>query len=179
MLQCTHLAHCNIGQRSFCVLSSSFRLISSIVTLLLLVALIGVTLLALRNPAYPAAAVATNQVQPTVANAPTQLPALALTPTPAPTLTLPTPPTLPTLGEITRVAEGGFIFQPLINYTLEQAGGSVNLHMGDAGQETAFLLRGGHPRDFAQSSSGKLTDLFSQFIAFYAQQDNFQVSATD
>ncbi|MCX6044764.1 MAG: hypothetical protein NT075_06590 [Chloroflexi bacterium] len=155
--------------------STSFRLISVAVTILLLAGLALVVRLALRNN-------------------PTTAPILVPTRTPTtfksetPTLATTTMLTSPVLSQVpddqpielaTRrnVDAGGFSFQPLTDYTAEVQAGSVNMLPQNSGADDAFLLSGGPPGQFATQTAQTLEDIFDQYVNFYAQKDNFRIGA--
>lgn len=148
--------------------SSSFRLVSAVVTLLLLAGVIGVIVLVLRTaPTAPLTArprvlspTATTLVEHGTASS-----TLFVTPT-APIVQT----QLDALAAIA-VPAGGFTFTPLPDYALERTASAATL-TSKAG--AIFLLRGGAPEQLSSAQTTELDAMFEQFVAFYASRDNFQ-----
>ncbi|GIV78494.1 MAG: hypothetical protein KatS3mg050_2888 [Litorilinea sp.] len=158
--------------------STSFRLISTIITLLLLLALLGVIGLAVRTTP----AMTLGQV----------LGATPVTSTPRsrPTATSPdaratrTPPLAQeiALGPVAQVADGGFSFRPLPDYTLTFSDDSATLTAGSTsapGQDALFSLRGGPVTRFITTSlpSPELPTILEAYAASYAQAHPVRVGA--
>jgi ligand-binding sensor domain-containing protein len=145
--------------RMFCVPSSLFRLVSTLVTLGLLAALVGVVSLVLR----------------TAPSAPTN-PLVPLTPArvgaPQPATIIPAPQgEATTAGAEVQNAAGGFAFTRLPDFAIEQSATSTTL-TSETG--AIFLLRGGTPAQLSSAQSAELPVIFQQFVTFYATRDNFQ-----
>ncbi len=134
--------------------SSLFRLVSILVTLLLLAALVGVVSFVLRTaPAAP-----TNSLAPLTAASTNR------------TL-VPTPTTAETSAMVTRIEAGGFVFTRLPGFTIDPSAAAATL-TSEAG--AIFLLRGGTPAQLSSAQSAELSVIFEQFVTFYATRDNFQ-----
>lgn len=136
--------------------SRSFRVLSTFVALLLLAGLIGAVYLVLRdNPLAPAYVPTTPALR-----------AAAATFTPAATAEV-------TLGNLQRIAAGGYAFRPVDEAVLEIDGGTVNLAPGDgATSSTAvysetFRLEGSPVLDLATGQP--VTDVDSLFAAIASQ----------
>ena len=148
--------------------SSSFRLISAVVTLLLFVGMVGVVVLVLRTA--PAASVAPRAPAPAAT-------AVTAEENPAPTALLLATPTLqlaqtqPGATTSLSVTAGGFSFTPLADYALEHTASAATLTSQSG---TIFLLRGGTPEQLASVQTDELDAIFEQFVTFYASRDNFQ-----
>jgi len=150
------------------VQSSSFRLVSAVVTLLLLAGVIGVIVLVLR----------TAPTAPLTARPPLLSPTAA---TPLETGNAPSPLLITSTASIAQtqlgasaaisVPAGGFAFTPLPDYALERMASAATL-TSKAG--AIFLLRGGAPEQLSSAQTTELDVMFEQFVAFYASRDNFQ-----
>lgn len=162
--------------------STSFRLLSLAVTILLLVGLVLVVRLALiNNSTTLPRPVAQITRRSTATPHPSQKTG-AITPTPSATNRL-MKPTAVDLDSLKRIEAGGFAFRPLRNYSLELQNNAVNmLSNGDPGTaDEAFLLSGGRPAQFTTKvattkAANKLDEIFDQYVNFYAQKDNFRIS---
>lgn len=146
--------------------SSSFRFISAVVTLFLLIGLISVVVLVMRTtPPGP-----TSPRQPSVAPTAATLHAQrALTATPYATLAAQLAPTESAAATIA-VFAGGFSFTPLPDYTLERTASAATL---TSQRGAIFLLRGGTPEQLSSAQTTELAAIFEQFVTFYANRDNF------
>jgi len=160
--------------------STSFRLISTVVTILLLVGLVLVVRLTLlsnpmtvSNVARTIAPVTTNLDRPTSppSATPRALARAALSSTVA-----------FELAGVQQVETGGFSFRPLIGYTLELQNGSVNMLSptenvsgATSAAREAFLLSGGVREQFAPAAATSLEEIFEQYVNFYAEKDNFSI----
>ena len=133
--------------------STSFRLVSAMITLLLLAGLIWVVVLVVRTA--PAA---------------TTVRTLTLRPTLAASLTSRTVAVGTDTSGHQRVAAGGFTFAPVPAYELDLTATSATLASKTG---TIFLLRGGPPEQLSSALSTDLDELFDEFVAFYASRDNF------
>ncbi|MFN8489686.1 MAG: two-component regulator propeller domain-containing protein [Caldilineaceae bacterium] len=156
--------------------STSFRLLSVVVTVLLLVGLVLVVRLALlNNPTTPPRPVAPTTRRP-VSISRTPAKTVAVTPTPTTTNQL-VDKTVTALEPLQRVEAGGFAFRPLRQYTLEVQNNAVNI-LGTADAAAvgdAFLLSGGAPAQFTTKAASKIEEIFDQYVNFYAQKDNFRI----
>lgn len=154
--------------RVFCVQSSSFRLVSAVVTLLLLVGVIGVILLVLNT----APTVSLRPRSPLLS--PTAVPLVEQETAPAPLLTTPTVQVAQAQPDETAaisVPAGGFTFTPLPDYALERTASAATLTSKSG---TILLLRGGSPEQLSSAQTRDLDAIFEQFVTFYASRDNFQ-----
>ena len=164
------------------MLSTSFRLISTVVTILLLVGLVLVVRLTLlsnpmtvSNIAQTSAPVTLSVERPTASRSATPL-AVAVS------SALETPDV--ELDDVQRIETGGFSFRPLPGYVLELQNGSVNMlsPADDTSGATpaaheAFLLSGGGREQFATAAATDLEEIFEQYVNFYAEKDNFSIGA--
>ena len=162
--------------------STSFRLISTVVTILLLVGLVLVVRLTLlsnpmtvSNIAQTSAPVTLSVDRPTASR-------LATPFTVAVSSALETPDV--ELDNVQRIETGGFAFRPLPGYALELQNGSVNMlsPVDDTSDATpaaheAFLLSGGGREQFATAAATDLEEIFEQYVNFYAEKDNFSIGA--
>lgn len=148
--------------------SSSFRLVSAVVTLLLLAGVIGVILLVLRRaPTAPPTA------RPPLLS-PTAATSLEMGSAPSTLLVTPTAPIAQTqLGATATISvpAGGFTFTALPDYALERTASAATLTSKTG---AIFLLRGGSPEQLSSAQTTELDAMFEQFVAFYASRDNFQ-----
>lgn len=139
--------------------STSFRLVSAVITLLLLVGLIGVVVVIL-DTAPRTAFVREQRLLPTVSFSPIDNSTSA-----APTRVL-----TPDAGQH-RVASGGFGFTSLLGYDLDLTTTAATLTSKTG---AIFLIRGGPPEHLSSSQLADLDTMFDEFVAFYANRDNFQ-----
>ncbi len=156
--------------------STSFRLISTVVTILLLVGLVLVVRLTLlshpmtiSNRALTIAPVNLSLARPTAL--PSATPSAAALEAPA-----------FALADVQQVETGGFSFRPLRGYRLELQNGSVNMLSPTAdidgaapSAHEAFLLSGGGREQFATAAAMGLEEIFEQYVNFYAKKDNFSI----
>ncbi len=155
--------------------STSFRLISVAVTILLLAGLALVVRLALRNNPTTLPIVALTRAPATFK---AEKPILSTTATPTPTVHSQIPANKQIeLAALRNVDAGGFAFRPLIDYTVELQAGSVNMLPQNSTAADAFLLSGGPPSQFATQTAQTLETIFDQYVNFYAQKDNFRIGA--
>lgn len=155
--------------------STSFRLISVVVTILLLAGLALVVRLALRN--NPTTLPLQTPTRTAVVLQP-EKPTLPTTETPTPAVLSQTPAVSQLeFASTRRIDEGGFSFRPLADYTVELQAGSVNMRPQNSLAADAFLLSGGPPGQFATQTAQTLEDIFDQYVNFYAQKDNFRIGA--
>lgn len=140
--------------------STSFRLISALITLLLLAGFVTVILLVLRTaPTTPFGA----QTSLRLSASPTQAISASLASRPENNAATPVTQR--------RVEAGGFAFTTLSTYTLDLTATSATL-THEAG--VIFLLRGGTPAQLSSVQASDLDEIFDSFVAFYGSQDNFQ-----
>ena len=150
------------------VQAASFRMISTIVSILLLAALVLVILLAFRDNSTTAL-----QILPT--RTPVATRAIAESqPTAAPVTPAPQP-LRPAFGQPRRVESGGFAFRPLTGYVLELAGTSATLDAGSEGpaEGAMFILSGGAPTDFITDTTTTLDDAFRQVVGALRSKAEF------
>ena len=141
--------------------SSLFRLVSTLITLLLLAALLGVVSFVLRTA--PAAPINPRASLPT--------PLTDRTPSPTPTSASVEPPVAERSPAAVQIAAGGFAFTRLPGFTIDQSAAAATL-TSETG--AIFLLRGGTPAQLSSAQSTELAVIFEQFVTFYATRDNFQ-----
>ena len=135
--------------------SSTFRVISGLITLLLLAALIGVVVLTMRS-------------QPATLVLPTPAPQPTLTPTATPPLTV-------TLGAELNVAPGGYAIKLPIGYNLDLQGSAVKL--SDTVSKTltaAFWLDGGPVTSFVGGDTPTLAAAFAQYTRNFCRSERFR-----
>lgn len=149
--------------------SSSFRLISAVVTLLLFLGMIGVVVLVMRTA--PAVSMAPSALLPSATTVTPQAdreqPAAMALVTPTAELAQTHPSATTTIS----VTAGGFRFAPLADYTLERTASAATLTSQSG---AIFLLRGGTPAQLSSAQTDELDAIFEQFVTFYANRDNFQ-----
>ncbi len=139
--------------------STSFRLVSALITLLLLAGLIWVVILVVRTaPSTTGTREAT--LRPTTPPLQTGHTLLVATQT----------TTRAAQPNQQRVDAGGFTFVPVAAYALELTATSATL-TSEAG--SIFLLRGGPPEQLSSAPTTDLDELFDEFVAFYASRDSF------
>lgn len=156
--------------------STSFRLLSVVVTVLLLVGLVLVIRLALLNNPTTSPRPVSQTTRRPVATLRTPTKTLAVTPTPTKSSQL-ADKAAPVLEPLQQVEAGGFAFRPLRHYTLEVQNNAVNM-LGTADAAAvgdAFLLSGGTPAQFTPKATSKVEEIFDQYVNFYAQKDNFRI----
>lgn len=149
--------------------SSSFRLISAVVTLLLFLGMIGVVVLVMRTA--PAASVASRARLPSATAVTPQVNREQPDATAPATPTAPRTSTQPSPTTAISVTAGGFHFAPLADYTLERTASAATLTSQSG---AIFLLRGGTPEQLSSAQTDKLDAIFEQFVTFYATRDNFR-----
>ncbi len=145
--------------------SSSLRTITIVVTALLLGALGTVIWLVMR----------TNQ--PTVSRLPTPTPRPTQAATPVTDEAAPEPS--PTRADLDRLPGGGFAFAPVPDYSISRTDSSATLTGPATGGalNPVFLLSGGPPSQFVAGTLEGLPSLFDEFVAYFAQQDDFEAGA--
>ena len=149
------------GIRMFCVQSTSFRLVSVVITLLLLMGVIGVVVLVIRTT--PTSSLATSRRLTPTNTSRSRIEGATVT----------TPLAQQSLAQqgLRRSEEGGFSFTALPAYELDITATSATLtNQGGA----IFLLRGGPPEQLSSVQSDELAVIFAEFVTFYASRDNFQ-----
>lgn len=140
--------------------STSFRLVSALITLLLLAGFVAVVLLVLRTaPNAPSGA------QPSLRLPDSASQAISASLVPQSRNIAATP-----IAQ-RRVEAGGFAFTALSTYTLDLTATTATL-TNEAG--VIFLLRGGTPTQLSSVQASDLDEIFDSFVAFYGSQDNFQ-----
>ena len=143
--------------------SSSFRLVSTLVTVVLLAAMVSVVVLVLRT--VPAAPASVRQSLPASAPRTEKEPQAVPTPTPG-------VDQLNTAADAAvQIAAGGFAFSRLPGFTLERTETAATLTSKTG---AIFLLRGGTPAQLSSAQTTELAAIFEQFVTFYANRDNFQ-----
>lgn len=149
--------------------SSSFRLISTIVSIALLAALVLVIGLAIRDNAASAL--------PTLAiEAPTATPTHLTIDAAIPTSVQPGTPS----GDTFRLPRGGFTFQIPTGYTLDISGDTARLHAEDGlAMGMAMRLEGGAPSRFSADGDEPLEDLFDRLADQYAAENALAVGSAE
>ncbi len=156
--------------------STSFRLISTVITLLLLLALVGVIGLAVRTTP----AMTLGQILGATPATSTARSRPATTSPGGRGIRTPTRVQEIALGPVAQVAGGGFSFRPLPDYTVTFSDDSATLTPGSTpapGQDAFFSLSGGPVTRFVTTSlpSLDLTAILEQYAATYAQAHPVQV----
>lgn len=159
--------------------SASFRVLSTVIWLLLLVALASVIALVVRdNPPgsqsastpSPRQTAAVDQTNSTVEESNIVQPTFTNTPSVAKLSDVP-------LLDTKRILAGGFSFRPLDGYTLETVDGSVTMTAGDAVPEIGptLLLIGGADSPLIEAETESIEDAFDQFVNAFAEDGGFEI----
>ncbi len=145
--------------------SSSLRTMTIIVTALLLGALGMVVWLVMR----------TNQPAVSRLPTPTPRPTQAATPISDEAAAEPSP----TRADLDSLPGGGFAFAPVPDYSISRTDSSATLTgpAADGALNPVFLLSGGPPSQFVAGTLEDLPALFDEFVAYFAQQDDFEAGS--